>query len=114
MDIAEYFETGPDFEQPIFEVVVAHLQRLDPDVWFEPVSVGIFFKRRSVFLSLRTMTKWIAVGFQLDHKLDDGRLSRKVLENGRRYHHVVNVKKAADIDEQLLDWITEAWACDGG
>jgi hypothetical protein len=109
MDLDEYFETGPAFERPIFGVIRDHMQTVDPDIWFEPVSVGIFFKRRSTFLSLRTMTKWVAVGFQLDRKLDHGRLSRKVLSNGRRHFHVVNVKQASDIDDLLLDWLTEAW-----
>jgi len=113
MDIEEYFETGPPFERPIFEVICEHMHTVDPDIWFEPVSVGIFFKRRSVFLSLRTMTKWIAVGFQLDRKLEHGRLSRKVVSNGKRFYHVVNVKDADEIDDQLLDWLTEAWQCDG-
>lgn len=114
MDIEEYFETGPAFERPIFEVIRAHMQSVDPDVWFEPVSVGVFFKRRSVFLSLRTMTKWVAVGFSLDRKLDNGRISRKVVAHGKRYHHVVNVKDAAEIDQVLLDWLTEAWHADQG
>ena len=112
MDIEEYFETGPDFERPIFEVIHAHMQTLDPDIWFEPVSVGIFFKRRSVFLSLRTMTKWTAVGFNLDRKLAHGRLSRKVVAHGSRHFHVVNVKDAAEIDDLLLGWLTEAWHAD--
>lgn len=111
MDLDEYFETGPDFERPIFEAIRAHLQSVDPDVWFEPVSVGIFFKRRSTFLQLRTMTKWVAVCFNLDRKLDHGRLSRKVIEHrgGKRFYHVVNVKDAAEIDDVLLEWLAEAW-----
>ena len=112
MDIDEYFETGPAFERPIFDVVRTHLQSLDPDIWFEPVSVGIFFKRRTTFLQLRTMTKWVAVCFNLDRKLTSDRLSRKVVEHGGRFYHVVNVPDAAQIDELLLDWLTEAWELD--
>ena len=112
MSLEEYFETGPDFERPIFEAVRDHMEKLDPDIWYEPVSVGVFFKRRSVFLSLRTMTKWIAVGFNLDHKLTSDRISRKVIEHGRRYYHVVNVRSAADVDDELLEWLTEAWELD--
>lgn len=112
MDLEEYFETGPDFERPIFEVIRTHMQSVDPDIWFEPVSVGVFFKRRSTFLSLRTKTKWIAVGFSLNRKLEDGRLSRKVIEHGQRHHHVVNVREATEVDDKLLDWLTEAWHAD--
>ena len=113
MSVEEYFETGPDFERPIFEAVLAHLHELDPDVWYEPVSVGIFFKRTTRFLALRTMTKWIAVGFSLPRKLTSDRLSRKVIEHGRRYYHVVNVRSVDEIDDQLLEWLTEAWETDG-
>ncbi len=109
MSIEEYFETGPDFERPIFERVLTHLQELDPEVWFEPVSVGVFFKRRSRFLSLRTMTKWVAVCFDLDRRLTSARISRKVIQHGGSFHHVVNVRTVGEIDEELLDWLSEAW-----
>lgn len=112
MSIDEYFESGPDFERPIFEAIRDHMQSLDRDIWFEPVSVGIFFKRRSAFLQLRTMTKWVAVAFNLDHKLEHGRLSRKVINHGSRYYHVVNVRSADEVDELLLSWLAEAWHFD--
>lgn len=112
MDLDEYFSTGPDFERPVFEAVRAHMQSLDPDIWFEPVSVGIFFKRRTSFLQLRTMTKWVAVCFNLDHKLTTKRLSRKVVEHSGRCFHVVNVTDASAVDGPLLDWLTEAWELD--
>ena len=112
MDIEEYFETGPDFERPIFEVVRAHMQSLDRDIWFEPVSVGIFFKRRTTFLQLRTMTKRVAVCFNLQRKLSNERLARKVVEHSGRYYHVVNVRDAHEIDAVLLEWLSEAWELD--
>lgn len=113
MELDEYFASdGPPCERAVFETVLAHLERLDPDVWFEPVSVGIFFKRRSTFLSLRTMTKWVALSFSLDRQLKSGRLSRKVIAHGGRYHHVINISDVADIDEEILDWLTEAWEAD--
>jgi len=116
LSLDEYFETGPDFERPIFEAVCEHLATVTDldgdDLWIEPVSVGIFVKRKSTFLSLRTMTKWIAVCFFLDRKLKHGRLSRKVQEHNGRFYHVVNVKSPAEVDGQLCDWLTEAWEAD--
>ena len=112
MSIEEYFQTGPDFERPIFEVVREHLQSLDPDIWFEPVSVGIFFKRRTTFVQLRTMTKWVALCFNLERKLESTRLSRKVLEHSGRYYHVINIRTPDAIDEQIREWLTEAFHTD--
>lgn len=112
MDLEEYFETGPDFERPIFEAVLGVLRTADPDIWFEPVSVGVFFKRRTVFVSLRTMTKWIAVGFNLDRRLESDRIARKVVEHSGRHYHVVNVRDPSEVDDQLAAWLLEAWELD--
>jgi hypothetical protein len=112
LSVEEYFETGPQFERPIFEAVLTHMRTVDPDIYFEPVQVGVFFKRRTSFLQLRTKTKWVAVCFQLDRKLTSKRVARKIIENSGRYYHVVNVRTAEEIDEQLCEWLSDAWAGD--
>jgi hypothetical protein len=112
MTIEEYFQTGPEFEPAIFEAVLAHLRISDPEIWFEPVSVGIFFKRRTSCVQLRTMTKWVAVCFNLSRELRSNRLARKVIGNAGRHYHVVNVRTAGELDDELLGWLTEAWESD--
>lgn len=112
LSLEEYFSTGPAFERPVFDAVLAHMQALDPGIWYEPVSVGIFFKRRTSFLQLRTMTRWVAVGFGLGHVERGPRIARKVVPYGARYHHVVNVASADEVDDELRAWLTEAWELD--
>lgn len=41
MTLEEYFSTGPTFERPVFDSVVAHLRTLG-EPFLEPVSVGVF------------------------------------------------------------------------
>jgi hypothetical protein len=37
-------------------------------------------------------------------------ITRKVVEyNPGKYHHVVNVRNAEDIDDDIRDWLTEAY-----
>jgi protein involved in ribonucleotide reduction len=59
------------------------------------------------------MTKWVAVCFHLDQQIESPRISRKVIANGNRYYHVVNVRIADQIDEELGVWLTEAFELDG-
>ena len=103
MTLDDYFSTGPERERPIFEAVWAHLDGLEDDdgntVYVEPVSVGIFFKRRRTFAQLRPMTRWVALSFNLNRKLTSTRLSRKVIEHGGRHYHVVNIREPEEIDE---------------
>jgi len=105
MTIEEYFSTGPPFERPIFDAVMAGLKDRVGPIHVEPVSVGIFLKRARGFCELRPMTKWVAVGFGMPRKLQSQRLSRKVVDSW----HTVNVRTPAEVDEELLEWLTEAY-----
>ena len=108
MTIEDYFSTGPPFERPIYEAVMAGLDGIGP-IHIEPVSVGIFLKRARKFCELRPMTKWVAVSFALQRTLASGRLSRKVYDGGRYKWHVVNVRTADEVDDELIGWLAEAY-----
>lgn len=118
MELEDYFSTGPERERPIFDAVWAHLSTLESDdgdgIYVEPVSVGIFFKGRRTFAQLRPMTRWVALSFNLDRKLDSPRLSRKVVANGRRFFHVVNIAEPSQIDDEIRGWLTESFFSDIG
>jgi hypothetical protein len=108
MTAADYFATAHERERPIFEAVHNHLETLGP-LYVEYLAVGIFFKNPKRVAALRTMTKWVALGFSLPTKLSSSKLSRKVVEHGSLYHHVINVADATQIDEEVLDWLTQAY-----
>jgi hypothetical protein len=108
MSLDEYFATGPAHERPVFDAVMSHLHQVGP-VHVEPVSVGIFLKRSRTFAELRPMTKWVALSFSLLHPARHKLITRKVVQYNGRYYHVANVAKASDIDEGLLDLLTQAY-----
>lgn len=108
MSLEEYLSTGPPHERPICEAVIAHLESLGP-VHVEPVSVGIFFKRTTRFAQVRPMTRWEALSFVLPRKLQHPRLAREIYSSGTRHHHVVNLRSADEVDDEVRDWLTEAY-----
>jgi len=108
MSLDEYFSTGPAHERPVFEAVMAHMGHVGP-VHVEPVSVGIFLKRARTFAELRPMTKWVALSFSLLRPARHRLIQRKVYPYNGRYHHVANVTGPADLDQDLLDLLTEAY-----
>jgi len=111
LSLEEYFATGPARERPIFDAVNAVVAPLGA-VHVEPVSVGIFFKRSRTFAQLRPMTRWVALSFVLARKLESPRLARKVMGEGRRWYHAVNLTGPEDVDEQVRAWLTEAYLAD--
>lgn len=111
LSIEDYFKNAPDRERPIFDLVAEHLESLGPVV-VEPVSIGVMFKNGPRFAELRTMKKWVAVTFLHPVKLESTRFSRKVISAGSpgsKWYHVVNVADVSEIDDELLDWLTEAY-----
>jgi hypothetical protein len=108
LTVEEYFATGPEFERPVFEVVRAHLESLGP-VLVEPVAVGVFFKKSRTFVELRPRTRWVVLSFILPTPVSDGRISRQQRISARRTYHETKLREPADVDEQVLAWLTEAY-----
>lgn len=108
LTVEEYFATGPDFERPIFEVVRAHLESLGPVV-VEPVQVGVFFKRARTFAELRPKTRWVTLSFILPVEVRADRVSRRVRISAARTYHETKLRLPADVDDEVLAWLTEAY-----
>lgn len=108
LSLDEYFSTGPERERPIFDAVMAHLDTVGP-VHVEPVSVGIFLKRSQSFAQLRPKQKWVALSFGLERQVQHPLIIRKVERYNGRYHHVANLRDPDDLDDDLRDWLTEAY-----
>ena len=108
MSLDDYFSTGPERERPIFDAVMAHLDTLGP-VHVEPVSVGIFVKKSGSFIELRPKRDWVALSFSLPRTVHSPKISRKVVPYGGRYYHVVNLRGPDDVDDEVRDWLTEAY-----
>ena len=108
MGLEEYLATGPPFERPVVEAVLAGLADVGP-IHVEPVSVGIFLKRSRTFSELRPLTRWMAVSFSIPRVETSTRIARKVIPHGSLFHHVVNVTHPEEVDDQLLGWLAEAY-----
>jgi len=108
MTIDEYFSTGPPHERPVFDEVLRRLDGIGP-IHIEPVSVGIFLKRAKTFVELRPMTKWVAVSFSLRRVARHPLITRRVVQYGSWQWHTANVARPEQIDDALVDLLTEAY-----
>jgi hypothetical protein len=108
MTLEEYFATGPERERPIYEAVKAHLDTLGP-VHVEPVSVGIFFKAPARVAQLRPATKWVDLSFSLNRAVEHQQIVRKPVSYSGRWWHVARLTGPEDVDDQICEWLTEAY-----
>lgn len=109
LTIEEYLSTARPEAGPIFERVNEHLATLDGDLIVDPLSSKVLFKNGPVIATLQSMTKWVALGFTLRRRLESSRLSRKVTEYQGKFWHVLNLTDGEQVDDELLEWLTEAF-----
>lgn len=111
LTLEDFFATAKPWEQPVFEVVNAHLASLpeNDDLIVDPIDVGIMFKHGPMICMLRSMTKWTALGFSLRRELKSSKLSRKVTGYQGKFYHVINVNDPEQIDDEVLEWLAEAF-----
>jgi hypothetical protein len=111
MTLDEYFSTGPPFERPVFEAVLAHLEDLGP-VYVEPVSVGIFLRHGehgTKLAELRPKVRWVALSLALSHPVHDDRVSSRTPVGGGRTWYSIRLTGADDVDDRVRGWLTEAY-----
>jgi hypothetical protein len=109
MSLEEYFSTGPPHERPVFDAVHEYVRTLGP-VHVEPVGVGIFIKKGGSFLELRPMTRWVAMSFPLPRRVEHPLIARKPIDTGSRIYHVVNLRDADDVGDDVRTWLAESYA----
>ena len=110
MDLAEYLEGGPPFEQAVCRAVLDVVAGLGP-VHIEPVSVGIFLKAvngRS-FAQLRPMTRWETLSFSLAREARHPRITRKVVPHGSNHWHVLRLDSPENVDDSVVGLLAEAY-----
>ena len=107
----ELLEDSIPIAGPIIDHTLERLRALDggDELIVDPIPGKLMLKRDAMFCLVEPKRKWVAIGFQLERKLDSERLSRKVMSGGRKHYHVVNVGDVDELDEELLGWIEEAF-----
>ncbi|MGI9149617.1 MAG: DUF5655 domain-containing protein [Chloroflexota bacterium] len=104
----EYFATARAFERPIFEAVSEHLERVGP-LQVEAVRVGILFKRQRTFAELRPKRDRVVLSVLLSRPLRHPRIARTWHGRGQRMAYFVDLRGPAEVDEDVRDWLTEAY-----
>jgi hypothetical protein len=95
-------------QRQIYEAVIGHIKTLGP-VHVDAVQVGVFLKRGSKLAELRPKSKWLSLELVLPRLLVNARVSRTVRISSTRFVHVVKLAAVDDVDDELRDWLTEAY-----
>lgn len=111
-----YFENMPHLYS-MYEVLRKKILELHPNIEIKVSKTQISFKNRYIFAMVskpyRRMKGWpkeyLLVSFGLAYQRLDERIVQSVEPYPQRWTHHVLIEHSEDIDEQLLEWIDEAY-----
>jgi hypothetical protein len=102
------FAGRPASLREIYDAILAHLLSLGP-VHEDAVSVGVFLKRDRKLAEVRPRSRDVWLGLYLPRPVHDRRIARILGPSGPRVAHVILLRSAADVDDQVRAWLTEAF-----
>jgi Domain of unknown function (DUF5655) len=110
--VDECFAPWPDEWRDIYDVLSGHLAGLGP-VHADAVRVGVFLKRDRKLAEVRPKARSLSLELVLPRKVEDSRVARHIRAPGDRVVHILKLTSVADVDDQIRDWLTEAYDAAG-
>ena len=113
-----FFFDGKPAELALYETLFRHMEEVFPDASVKVQKSQISFYGRYLFaavsLPVRRKKNWpehcIVVTIGLSHPLESPRAAVSVEPYPGRWTNHVLVSEASQVDEELLEWLNEAWA----
>ena len=91
----------------IYAAIIEHLSSLGP-VHEDAVNVGIFLKSDRKFAEFRPRVRSVQLALYLPYEFSDARIARTV-PAADRVIHLINLTSAAQVDDQLREWLSAAF-----
>ena len=113
-----FFFDGKPLELALYETLLRRMEREFPEASVKVQKSQISFYGRHLFaaasLPVRRKKSWpehcIVVTIGLSHPLESPRAAVSVEPYPGRWTNHVLVSEASQVDEELLEWLNEAWA----
>jgi len=106
--VAELLSRHPAWVSEIYDRIISHLSSLGP-IHEDAVDVGIFLKSDRKIAEFRPLVRSANLYLFLPDARDDPRSVRNVRTSADRFVHMIKLTSAADVDAELLSWLTESY-----
>ena len=108
MAVDEWFADRVPWERDAFDLIVDHLDRLGPVV-IEAVQVGVLLKRSRTFAEVRPRRDGLVLSVLLSRRITDPRITRVIGTSAGRAAHFIPLSAPGDVDDRVLDWLSESY-----
>jgi len=98
----------PPWVGEIYNAIIEHLIGLGP-IHEDAVNVGIFLKSDRKIAEFRPRVRSVLLSLYLPYGLSDPRIARVLPASGDRLVSMINLTGVVKVDDQLREWLTEAY-----
>jgi Domain of unknown function (DUF5655) len=106
--VAALLTRHPRWVTEIYTAVIQHLRSLGP-VHEDAVNVGIFLKSDRKIAEFRPRVRSVLLSLYLPYELTDARITRMLPVAADRIVHMIKLTGADQVDDQLREWLAEAF-----
>ena len=92
----------------VYDAILAHLRSLGP-VHEDAVGVGVFLKRDRKLAEVRPRSRDVSLALYLPRLMHDPRITRVLGAGAPRVVHLLLLRDAEEVDDQVRGWLTEAF-----
>jgi hypothetical protein len=92
----------------IYDEIMAHLESLGP-VHADAVQVGVFLKAADKIGEIRPKARSLQLYLSMPRTIEDPRIARRMRTAADKVGHIIKLTQLSDVDDTLLDWLTEAY-----
>jgi hypothetical protein len=111
-EIDKHFDGNEPKVRSIYDQLLDRLREFG-DIREVPKQTSIHLDNTSGFAGVYTLKNYINLHFRLTKKIDDARIVKVEQLSARRFKHTVKLQAVSDIDEQLLEWLKDAYELAG-
>lgn len=107
--VIDQYAKGKEHLKPIYELLIEKIKAFGTDVEFAPKKTSVSCRRKKQFALIQPSTKTrIDLGLKFKDKPHEGRLETSG-PFGSMCSHRVQLTEINQVDDELIDWIQEAY-----
>jgi hypothetical protein len=107
--LEEHFK-GKDHSKTLYEKFRNSVKKRLGDFKIESLECCIHFVGTFTFVAVKILKEKIVVDFSLDHRLEKERAKKNIQMSAHRYLYNIEIRDENDIDDELMEWVEEAYS----
>jgi hypothetical protein len=110
--VNDHFVNKDPAVRTLYDQLVLLLRTFGP-IEEDPKKTSIHLNRQSALAGVETRKDCLLLNIKSDHAIKSPRIEKAEQVSTKRFHHKVRISSPMDFDEELKNWLKEAYGLSG-